>query len=246
MPFSLVDRTRVELFEPVSSQDIGAIRANRNVRVVQLVKFADPATWRRLNAELFGERPEVQLRVYGFYSSECDLSFAARMANVRHFAADSLRSATNIEAICEIPYLESLSIEVYELTSFGFLEGVGSSLDTLSLGRTKSKKPDLAVLRRFVALRRIYLDSQQKNIEVLQDLTQLEDVTLRSVSTRDVGYLKSQPKLWSVDIKLGGIRDLGALAALPDLKYLELWQVRGLADLSVIGELTTLQNLFLQ
>jgi hypothetical protein len=39
---------------------------------------------------------------------------------------------------------------------------------------------------------------------------------------------------------------LFALKSLPNLKYLELWQIRGLADLSFISSLESLQNLFIQ
>lgn len=246
MPFSYVDRTRVGLSEPVSSHDIATIRGDPDVRVVQFVEPAEPRTWSRLNAELLDVRPDVQVRVFGFYASECDLSVVSRLSNLRHFAADSLRQARNVDAVCEIPKLETLSIGIYELTSFDFLSGVPSSLSRLALGPTRSKRPDLSVLRRFMDLRKLYVEGHQKNIEVLGELTALEDVTLRSVSTPGLEYLTSQPRLWSVDIKLGGIRDLAALAAVPALKYLEVWQVRGLADLSVISELVTLQNLLLQ
>lgn len=246
MPFSYVDPTRVGLREPVSSDDIATIRGDPEVRVVQFVEPAEPRTWSRLNAELLGVRPDVQVRVFGFYASECDLGFVSQLGNLRHFAADSLRQARNVEVVCEIPKLESLSIGIYELTSFDFLSGVPSSLSRLALGRTRSKKPDLSVLSRFTDLRELYVEGQHKNIEVLGELTALEDVTLRSVSSPGLEYLTNQPRLWSVDIKLGGIRNLSALAAVPALKYLEVWQVRGLADLSVIAELVTLQNLFLQ
>jgi hypothetical protein len=52
--------------------------------------------------------------------------------------------------------------------------------------------------------------------------------------------------MWSLDIKLGGSNDLRALTQLENVKYLELWQVKGLSDLSVISSLTGIQYLFLQ
>jgi hypothetical protein len=50
----------------------------------------------------------------------------------------------------------------------------------------------------------------------------------------------------SLDIKLGGIRDLYALQGMSGIKYFELWQVMGLSDIGVISTLTGLQYLFLQ
>jgi hypothetical protein len=246
MPFSFADPMRVNLREPVSSRDIATLRENAGVRVVQFAEPVAPGTWPRLNREFLDARPDVEFRLFGFYSSECDLSFLGELSNLRHFAADSLMRAQNVEAVCEIPRLESLSIGIYELRSFDFLSRVTPSLIRLALGRTKSKKPDLSVLGRFKGLKELYLEGQQKNIGVLTELTALEDVTLRSISTPGLEYLTSQPDLRSIDIKLGGIRDLAALTSVSALKYLEIWQVRGLGDLSVIADLETLQYLFLQ
>jgi len=45
----------------------------------------DRETWDLINEELLTRRPEVQFRVYGFYSLVCDLSFLGRLKNVRRF-----------------------------------------------------------------------------------------------------------------------------------------------------------------
>lgn len=53
-------------------------------------------------------------------------------------------------------------------------------------------------------------------------------------------------KLGSLDVKLGGTKSLELLPKLESLKYLELWMVRGLDDLSSIAATVSLQSLFLQ
>jgi len=53
-------------------------------------------------------------------------------------------------------------------------------------------------------------------------------------------------RLLSLDLKLGGTKDLGLLAGIGRLRYLELWQIRGLEDISAVGDLTELQHLFLR
>ena len=247
MPISTaLDKTRAEMAEPISERDVAAAIRDRGIRVVQSSSPIRSTSWARLNAELFSQRPEIELRVYGFYSSECDLSFASEMTNVRHFAADCLQHATNVESVAAIPALESLSIGIFDLTSFSVLNEVSPDLARLSLGPTRSKKPNLEPLSRFTNLRELYLERQQKQIEVLAELTTLQDLTLRSISTADLEYLADLPALWSLDIKLGGIRDLTAATNIKSLKYLELWQIRGLDNVEVIAELSSLQNLFLQ
>ncbi|HCW09000.1 MAG TPA: hypothetical protein DGG95_16715, partial [Cytophagales bacterium] len=47
-------------------------------------------------------------------------------------------------------------------------------------------------------------------------------------------------------VGLGGIKNFSSLTKLADLKYLEIWQVRGLTDIEFLSQLETLQFLFLQ
>jgi hypothetical protein len=42
-------------------------------------------------------RPEVEIRVYGFYSLICDLSFLSQLNNLFRFSADCLHKASGIE-----------------------------------------------------------------------------------------------------------------------------------------------------
>ncbi len=74
----------------------------------------------------------------------------------------------------------------------------------------------------------------------------LQDVTLRSISTPDISYLKPLQHMWSLSIKLGGITDLNAVQGMENIKHFELWQVKGLSNLEVISNLTGLQFLVLQ
>lgn len=237
---------RIDFEDSLSIQEVQALIADKDLKVIQCTSPVELATWEVLNSEFFAVRPEVTLRIYGFPLLPCDLSFASKMTNVRHFTADNLLEADHIEAVAEMENLESLGVGIYHLESFAFLNQITPDISRLFLGWTKSKKPDLSPLRRFQSLKVLYLEGHQKNIEVLETLIHLEDVTLRSISTPDVQYLTSLTKMWSLDIKLGGIRNLDAISAMENIKYLELWQVRGLQDLSVVSNLPGLQYLFLQ
>jgi hypothetical protein len=99
---------------------------------------------------------------------------------------------------------------------------------------------------RFRSLRALYLEGQQNGIEVLSELKALEELTLRSISTSGLNYITDLERLWSLEIKLGGIRDLSAIQGKTSIRYLELWQIQGLRDINVISTLYGLQHLFLQ
>lgn len=238
---------RIEFSNSLSSAEVETLAADSMLQVLQTASPVAPRTWDLLNDQLFARRPDVELRVYGFCGTVCDLAFLPRLTNMRRFRADSLRQARGIEQVAALDQLESLGVGIYELESFDFLEQLPTStLRRLYLAATKSKKPSLAPLARFDHLRTLYLEGQQKEIDVISHLSQLEDLALRSITVRDFALVRGLSRLWSLDIKLGGTRNLSALAEMSGLKYLELWQVRGLDDISVVSTLTGLQFLFLQ
>jgi hypothetical protein len=219
---------------------------DESIRVLQTCEPVRPKTWIELNSKFFSARPDVQLRVFGFYSIVCDLSFLWTMDKVQDFSADCLRTVQNIEAITRMPSLRRVGVGVFELEGFDFLADLRPEIEAIYLGATRSKKPSLRLLERFRDLRELNVEGHRKDVEVIGSLYKLEDLTLRSVSVKDLSFLRALSKLWSLDIKLGGSNDLRALAGLENIKYLELWQIRGLTDLGPISTLTGLQYLFLQ
>jgi hypothetical protein len=237
---------RIDFEKSLTKKQIRSLLHDGDLKVLQCSRPVETQTWDLLNDIFFSKRADVQLRVYGFYKHICDLSFTSRMTNVCHFSADSLRDVVGVHHLASMENLESLGIGIYHLESFDFLNQVKPRLKSLFLGQTKSKKPDLSPLIRFESLNKIYIEGHKKHIEVLSEIPSLQDVTLRSISTPDISFLKPLHRMWSLDIKLGGITDLSAIAGMESIKYLELWQVRGLSDISVISTLLGLQFLFLQ
>jgi len=238
---------RAEFTKSLSAAEVNSLARDPDLRVLQTSSPVNAATWDLLNDRLFSRRPDVELRVYGFYSSTCDLSFLPGMQNVRRFLVDCLREVRGIEHLAALKNLESLSVGIYGLESFDFLERLPTkTLRELSLSGTKSKKPSLAPLARFDQLRRLSLFGQQKSLDVISGLTMLEDLTLGSISVDGLEFLRSLRRLWSLAIRLGGSNNLAALEGMPGIKYLELCHVRGLQDISVVSKLRGLQFLFLQ
>jgi hypothetical protein len=247
MTITNVSPTRYEFRDPISAEEIETIAADPQAKAIQTATPVRSATWSLLDRALFARRPDIEARIYGCHGVPCDLGFAALLTNVRRFAADSRRgTVTGAERIAAIPDLEALSVGIFRLESFAFLEHVSPRLQRLALGATRSKRPSLAPLGRFQGLRTLYVESHQKDLDVVSGLPGLEDVTLRSISTPGLDYLRPLGKLRSLDIKLGGIRDLTALRGMGSIEYLELWRIRGFDDVGVVAELPGLQSLFLQ
>lgn len=247
LPQRRISQDRLNIERSLTRAEIDSLVADRSLEVIQTSDRVDEETWGLLNECFFKVRPDVELRVYGFYGKTCDLAFLAKMGSVQRLAVDRLTKATNVECIARLPNLERLSVGIYELESFDFLRDLNVDLLThLGLGATFSKKPRLRFIERFSSLQNLYLEGQCKDIEVINSLAHLRDLTLRSITVPSLAFLRGLPELWSLDIKLGGTKNLDALPYLMGIKYLELWQVKGLSDLTPIGEMGELQFLFLQ
>jgi hypothetical protein len=192
------------------------------ITLVQFRRRLDDDRYRRLGRLLAG-RPEVGLRV---------------------FASPDI---TDLELLRFFPSLRSFQVDAMwdRLSSLDGLRHLPADLDALGIGTTK-RPMSLAGLARFGRLRWLAVEGRHRDVEVIGGLHTLESLMLRSVPLEDLALLRSLDKLTSLDLKLGGTTDLRLLPRVGRLERLEIWQVRGLSDVSPIGEVRTLRSLFLQ
>lgn len=234
-----------QISKGITKKEIIELNEKKNISSIQFSSPLNNIEFDYLEDYLFSKRTDISLRVYGHYSEKCDLNFLKQIPSLQKFSADCLKSVNGIENILELKNIETLGIGIFDLESFDILENINPNLKKLYLHQTKSKKSKIDSIKRFENLECLYLDSQSKGIEGIKTLKNLKDLTLRSITTENLDYLIGLNELWTVDIKLGGIKNFNALETLPSLKYLELWQIRDLSDLSFISNLIKLQNLFI-
>lgn len=239
-------RDRYNFEDKISKSELQTITGNPEIKYLQTSSATKAKTFELINEYVVKKRPDIQIRLYGYYTKGCDLSVLSYLRDVNRLSIDCLHDGKNISNITQLPKLSEVSVGIFNLDDFEFLAGLPANITSLSLHATRSKKPKLDHLNRFKNLQTLYLEGQQNNIEVLADLLELQDLTLRSVSTANLNYILPLKKLISLDIKLGGIKNFDATTELGNLRYLELWQVRDLASLEFVGEISSLQYLFLQ
>ena len=240
-----VSPDRVEFYGPLTARQARRVAADP---VVQHFQTSEPATehvWRTIDAEICASRPDITIRVYGHYGTTCDLSLVRWLPGVRRFEVD-VHNVERLDELERLHRLEHLGLAVFEASDLSILSKITDALTSLEIGATRSKRPDMAPLARFRDLRTLYVEGQSKNIEAIAELTELEDLTLRSVTTPDLRYVRPLTKLWSLDIKLGGIRSLAGAVGKASIKYLELWQIRTFEAIEELGDFPGLQHLFLQ
>lgn len=209
------------LHAPIGDEQLEPLRLSE--KAIQLTSLPGESQLRRLNAML-EERPDVTLRAHnGYDGSIPDLEFLQFLPALRRFGVDSMWDRlASLNGLRHAPQLEELEI-----------------------GATK-RPLSLAVLERLPTLRRLYIDGPHRDYEVISGLVGLEALTLRSVTLPDSSIALPLKRLRKLAIKLGGTRDLRLLPRIGQLEYVELWLVRGLADVSPLAEIGTLRHLFLQ
>ena len=162
------------------------------------------------------------------------------------FAPPFQYEATDLEFLQFFPFLRRFVVHFRELQSLDGLRHVSETLESLAVLRAGRRQLDLSSLRQLTKVRKLQIESHKRHIEILAEMTWLEDLTLRSITLPDLSILVPLTSLVSLQIKLGATRDLSLLPQIGRLRYLELWRITGLSDLSAIGELTELRYLFLQ
>lgn len=246
MSFIAVDESRYNLSSNISKKEINKLLKLERLSVIQFNEPVENSTWKNIESILLSNRPEIEVRVFGFHGKVCNLDFVELIPSVENFSADCLQNAVNHEKITSLKKLKTLSLGIYNLESFEFLNEISSKVENLYLSSTKSKKPNISSISKFTELKHLFIEGHNKGIEEISKLKKLESLVLRSISTKNLDFLVGLENLWSVDIKLGGIKSFEALTQIPNLKYLELWQVRMLDNIDFISQLYNLQYLFLQ
>jgi hypothetical protein len=89
-----LDRHTQDFASNLTRAEVELLTLDPEVERVQCSSPIEPTSWDLLDEILFARRPEIELRLYGFHSSVCDLSFLHRTGNVRRFSAACLDSAT--------------------------------------------------------------------------------------------------------------------------------------------------------
>jgi immunity protein 26 of polymorphic toxin system len=176
-------------------------------------------------ADWMAQYPEMMLRVYGSYDGSIqDLEFLRFFPTLRRFDADALHS---------------------RIRSLDGLRHLPEDAEELAIGDTTPRQ-DLAILRRFRRLKSLWLEGHTRHIEVISELTALKRLSIRSITLPDLSLMLPLRSLRALEIKLGGTTDLRLLPRIGEVRYLELWLIRGLDDIAPIGRMGSLRSLFLQ
>ena len=189
-------------------------------RVVQFDQPLSQGELRRVAAFL-DEYPSVALRVYG-YRTYATLDFLEAFGRLRNIQVD----------IFELEDATGLRFLRPDLLFFGF-------------GATR-KRHSLAPLSRLTDVEDLWLEGHTKDLDVVSDLRTLRRLSLRSIRLPGLAMFHALSRLECLELKLGSMTDLRDLPRVGQLRRLEAWLVRGLADVEAVAAVPSLETLFLQ
>jgi hypothetical protein len=154
---------------------------------------------------------------------------------------------TNLDFLRFFPWLTRLSVSSYYLENISGLTGLANlrSLD-LTRGGAGSSVSVAPLATAASSLQHLSLEGPATKLGVLSELTGPKTLTLRSVRLPDLSVLVPIAGLRSLDLKLGGTRDLSALPNFTHLQYFQAWLVRGLSDISPLADVPSLEEIFLE
>lgn len=244
--YSQIREGVIEVTKELTPAEIKELCHMSELRIVQYNHPLGADTYTHLNNILFAKRSDVTLRIYGFYDEVCDLECLEHMPAVTKLSIECTGEIAHLQSIATLQQLKEFSLQCEQIDSFELLSQIPAHLQSLELGSTSSKKPDLEMLARFEQLTYLSIDGHHKHIEVIGQLRTLEQLVLQSISVSDLDFLADLKSLWSLHLHFGGTRQLEGLARLQHIKYLRLSQIKGLDDIHFISAMQGLQYLYLE
>ena len=264
-------RTQIEIFTPrsfgriprhpedgymaedVTESIIHQISEEKLIKRVQISDYIPNTVLEKLN-RLFILRPDISFRVYGGADKKFgygddfngwNLDFLRFVPDVQNIViGDFEYKNTGLSILSSLSNLKSLTLDIYDLRGFSFVNTLPSQLEHLHIDADlKSGKPvfDCQWLLRLKNLQSLFLGKLDKNLEAIVGLSQLRKLELRAVKNKDLSFLKQMlikdlSILWCDSSKID-------LTVFRTLRQLKLFRISKLDDISFVSTLTGLEKL---
>lgn len=245
--YSSTSRGVYTVSEGLTVKEIEEIASDPYLKAIVLDGLTN-TEFENLEKYIFSKNSTILLsKTSKHFDEPLDINFLRHIPSLKRLRicdATSLASLDNVELMYG---LEELSFYRFEPEVLELLKAIKpDNIKNISIESNLSKGYNIEFITKFYNLKSLSIEGPCKGVEAIGKLHDLEELVLRSISLPNIDFISNLSKLWSIDIKLGGIKDLTVLSQLPHIKYLELWQIRGLSDIAFISDMTELQNLHLE
>lgn len=245
--YSSTSRGAYNVKKGLTLEEIKEMLIDKHLHVI-LFDNLTKIDFENLEKHIFSKNPKVLLSKIrsNFLPKPLDLDFLRYLPSLKRLRICDATVLTKFDVVELMTELEELSFYNCEPKLLDILKTMPPNLKSLSIEATLSKNYNIDYFSRFHNLKYLHIEGPCKGVEEIGQLNKLQELTLRSISLPNINFLKNLSKLWSIDLKLGGIKDFSILEDLPNIKYLELWLIKGLKDISFISKMKGLQNIHLE
>ncbi|QNF34765.1 hypothetical protein HUW51_19280 [Adhaeribacter swui] len=187
----------------------------------------------------------LEVRFYGHYEDKgrFDCKILEKLPEVKSLYMDCLYHVENLSSLTKLKHLHTLSIGFYELRESELLNSDNlKSLQKLLLFDTRSKALKLKYLEDYQKLNYLICCGHTKNIEALGELSNLEELSLNSISKAPIGFVNKLKKLKILKLILGGRSNINEIEE-NDMEELEIIRVRGFTEINNIASFRKLKKL---
>lgn len=240
-------------YEDIDEQTLNEIVNNKKLKWIQISDYLPNEAYRKID-QILSERPDITFRLFHFLNNdEVDISFLMDMPHVKKVQIDCIEfknnpKRINLSVLAELN-LKSLHIECFDLRDYEFIQNLSDELEELSIMADTMGpgiKFDCIWLLKYKNLQTLWLGKKaKKNIESISQLPKLKSLSLRGIKLTDFSFLYKM-NLEKLALLWNSNNNLHELAALNNLKEIELWRINKLSDISFIEELTNLEIIKLQ
>lgn len=244
--YSSTSKGAYSISKGISDKEILEIKDDIFLNCIVLEENLKVEEYKSLEKHIFSQKINVLLSIYRDFSENLSMKFLQSIPSLKKLRLTNFSSFSDFEDVEIMSDIEDLSIERCDIEFFEILKIMPTNITKLSLGSLKAKKLNIDFISRFEKLESLYVEGHSKGIEAIGRLINLKELTLRSISHPSLYFLKDLNHLTSLDIKLGTVKDFSILPKMTNIKYLELWYIKGLTDISFISEMKELQSLHLE
>jgi protein phosphatase 1 regulatory subunit 7 len=215
-----------------------------------IIQFSNETYSERLLMELndlcFRNDEYLGIRFFGHHTTPFDCKTVEKIPNIKSLYIDCLTNAENMNSLTYLQSLKMLSIGVFELKDTEILKADNlKKINILIFSETRTKAINLEYLKEYKDLNTLIICGHAKNIEAIGELSNLEFLSLNSISKTPINFVNKLKKLKTLKLILGGKENINEIEE-NKIETLEIIRVRGFKGLSNLKNFKRLRNLLIE